>query len=1466
MSTVRFSLATGNFFQNWSNTNALLTTSTPAAGQVGSTVWDLIPSIVGYSGAGLAGVNANPQLILAESLAVSLNANSTAGATAGGLHEIADDTIAFQGSGSANAPSLVIYLDATGREDITFSCLLKELDGSTVNQQVAVQYRVGGTGNFVNLPSAFVSAATFNPAGNQTANINVTLPSDANNAAFLEIRIITTDVTGSDAMIGIDNISVTSDPLVVVSHGSLSIADANVVEGDAGSAAMTFTVNRNGGADGAVSASWHIAFPGGANAADLAAGQGLTGTVNFADGQTSATITIQINGDIEYEPNESFTVILTDPLNGVTLGDASGTGTILNDDPTPPAGAVFINEFHYDDAGTDSGEAIELAGPAGTSLAGWTLVLYNGNGGGTYGTIALSGVFTNQDDGYGTLSFNGPASGIQNGSPDGFALVDPNGNVVQFLSYEGSFTATNGPAAGMTSTDIGVAEEPAVADGFSLQLVGSGATYEDFHWVDARANTFGNVNTGQNFIGGDATGLVSVGDVSIVEGDAGTQQMVFTIHRAGGLNQSASLDWQINLTGTANAADLGPGQPLGGHVEFGVGVSSVQVVVTIAGDTVGEPNETFTLALVNPAGNIAITDGSATGTILNNDTIALTIMEIQGEAHRSAYEGQPVITTGIVTAVTSSGFYLQDATGDGNSRTSDAIFVHTTGVPNVAVGDGIHVSGKVVEFLPGGDPTNLTTTEIDATAVTIDTHGNALPAAVLIGINGILPPTQVIDDDGLTSYDPQHDGLDFYESLEGMLVTVENPLVVSNTTSFGETYVVASGGAGATGVDARGGITLSPGDYNPERIQLDANALNPNYDPHHSIGDSLSDVTGIMSYSFNSYEVLVSGNVTTTNDVTLGQETTLLHGDRDHLTVASYNVENLDLGDGPVKFNVLASNIVYNLAAPDIIGLQEIQDADGPGNGSNLSGVVTAQALIDAIAAIGGPHYVYIEIAPDVAGSTGGEPGGNIRCGYLYNIDRVGYVDGSAHLIEDPAFAGSRKPLVADFTFNGQTVELINVHFTSRLGSDPLSGSTQPPADAGDASRTAQGMAVAAYVNNALATNPALQLGVLGDFNGFYFEGAVGAIEAAGLTDLHRLNPAEERYSYVFDGNSQAIDHQIVTGGLLSGAQFDVVHLNAEFDNNPNRPTDHDPTLSRFFIQHPNEAPTAQGDTVAVNEDATTANLWTSLLANDTDPDTGQTLSIQSVDTTGSLGHVLFDAATQSLRYVADADAFDSLAPGATAVDHFSYTVTDGHGLTSTATVTVTVTGIADGITVFAGNGNDVTNGTGGEDRLDGGNGNDAVYGLDGHDWLTGGNGNDVLFGGAGQDLLYGENGNDVLDGGAGNDLLAGGNGNDTMTGGAGADQFLFGKGGGNDIITDYQVGIDQLVLQDGIGVKSAKVEDVNHDGIADLSIAFSNGGGSVTLFGVSALSDVTFGAPLLLAASGGGGGGPESLTNYHIV
>ncbi|HET6628809.1 MAG TPA: lamin tail domain-containing protein, partial [Woeseiaceae bacterium] len=169
------------------------------------------------------------------------------------------------------------------------------------------------------------------------------------------------------------------------------------------------------------------------------------------------------------------------------------------------AQSVFVNELHYDNDGTDSGEAIEIAGPAGTDLTGCSIVLYNGNGGGLYNTTALDGVIPDQQGGFGTVTFNYPTNGIQNGGEDGIALVGAAG-VIQFLSYEGTVTAIDGPAIGLTSTDIGVSESSGTAVGDSLQLTGSGAEAGAFAWAAAAPNTFDAVNTGQAFGGAPAAG------------------------------------------------------------------------------------------------------------------------------------------------------------------------------------------------------------------------------------------------------------------------------------------------------------------------------------------------------------------------------------------------------------------------------------------------------------------------------------------------------------------------------------------------------------------------------------------------------------------------------------------------------------------------------------------------------------------------------------------------------------------------------------------------------------------------------------------------------------------------------------------------------------------------------------------------------------------------------------------------
>ena len=135
---------------------------------------------------------------------------------------------------------------------------------------------------------------------------------------------------------------------------------------------------------------------------------------------------------------------------------------------TPPTGScnlcsastVWINEFHYDNDGTDSGEFIEVAGNGGASATGYSIVLYNGANGNTYGSAtALPGSFSGAAGETGFVQLQYPPNGIQNGSPDGIALVNTaDGCVVEFISYEGTFVAGGGPANACEGTDIGVPE------------------------------------------------------------------------------------------------------------------------------------------------------------------------------------------------------------------------------------------------------------------------------------------------------------------------------------------------------------------------------------------------------------------------------------------------------------------------------------------------------------------------------------------------------------------------------------------------------------------------------------------------------------------------------------------------------------------------------------------------------------------------------------------------------------------------------------------------------------------------------------------------------------------------------------------------------------------------------------------------------------------------------------------------
>jgi len=577
--------------------------------------------------------------------------------------------------------------------------------------------------------------------------------------------------------------------------------------------------------------------------------------------------------------------------------------------------------------------------------------------------------------------------------------------------------------------------------------------------------------------------------------------------------------------------------------------------------------------------------------------LALRIHEIQGADHVSPYQGKAVDgVPGVVTARRNNGFWMQDAGPDDDPATSEGIFVFTASAPAVTVGTAVTVAGLVAEFRPGGSSTdNLTTTELERVTVMPAGAGAAI-APTVVGAGGRVPPNQVIEDDASGSvettglFDFAQDGIDFYESLEGMKLQVNDAVAVGPTNGFGEVFVVGDNGADAGVRTNRGGVVISPADFNPERIQLD-DVLADTPDVH--VGDRLPGATvGVLSYDFGNFELLplaapaaVPGGI--------ARETTQAPA-KDELSVATFNVENLDPSD-TATIPRLARLVVDNLRSPDLIAIEEMQDNTGapppgtPDNGTTAANL-SWQAFIDAIAAAGGPAYDYRQIDPQ-NNQDGGQPNGNIRVGFLFRTDRgLQFVDrgeGDAttptevftrsdrrtHLTLSPgrvdplntAWTASRKPLAGEFTWKGRPLFAIANHFASKGGDDPLFGRWQPPIRSTEIQRHRQAAVVYAFVGELLEADPNANVAVLGDINDFEFSETTQILEGEELVSLLHGLPKPQRYSYVFEGNSQVLDQILVSKPALATLQgFDAVHVNAEFFD---QASDHDPSVARLDLR-----------------------------------------------------------------------------------------------------------------------------------------------------------------------------------------------------------------------------------------------------------------------------------------------------------
>ncbi|KAF9013486.1 Endonuclease/exonuclease/phosphatase [Cyathus striatus] len=595
---------------------------------------------------------------------------------------------------------------------------------------------------------------------------------------------------------------------------------------------------------------------------------------------------------------------------------------------------------------------------------------------------------------------------------------------------------------------------------------------------------------------------------------------------------------------------------------------------------------------------------------------SITIADIQGPAFQSPLVGQTVHNvTGVVTAKGSSGFFLAGEKST-DMRVSNGLMVFSTSaslLKQVSVGDEVSLSGKVSEYRSSSAYLYLTELISPSNVAVLSSNNTVTP--VILG-KDITPPTRKLSpldvgSDGFLSVPnnsslvegvnatlvPETYGLDFWESLEGQLVTIPKAVSSSFPNSYGEFW--AYGDWPVTGKNGRGGLTITFGpdgipDGNPEAVMI-GSPLDGTKNPTVAVGFGLGDITGVVTYQYGYYYVLP---LTAPSVVSVPSEkvapTTLTSKLSDLCTISfgDYNVENL----APTSSHLpaIASHIVNYLKTPDIIFLQEIQDNSGATDDGTVSANVTLTTLANGVAQLSNVTYAFTEIAP-IDGQDGGQPGGNIRVAYFYRPEKLSLVSGSPiggslDAVEvkgifgnpklslnpgridptNPAWDSTRKPLAAAWqTKYGTQFFTVNVHLSSKGGSSSTQGDARPPVNSPIETRTSQVESVAAFIKSLLLKDPLAKILVGGDFNEYTQTRSVFKSLTKLLTDIDEVAdiPEVERYSYVYDQHSQQLDHVLVSLGVrIRKTEFEHLHVNNWELSLSSRISDHDPSAGRIRI------------------------------------------------------------------------------------------------------------------------------------------------------------------------------------------------------------------------------------------------------------------------------------------------------------
>lgn len=979
-------------------------------------------------------------------------------------------------------------------------------------------------------------------------------------------------------------------------NGDVRIASVAQVEGTGANSTFAFSVTMIGGVlagSGGVSVDYDVVAAGGTPATLTTDFTGASGTLTIAEDANSGVINVTVIADSDDEPDETFAVNLSNPVNAI-IGDNQAIGTIQNDDSAVPQ--ISINDVTLTEGDSGTQNAVFTVSMVPAPVGTVTVDYATADG--------LSNPATAASDylvGTGTLSFD---------------ALNTTRQVTVVINGDTAVEANETYFVNLSN------------------IIGSGA-----------------------FAGGDAQGLGTISNddfsttlsvpatLALAEGNGGTSNASVVIsadvvpqggaasvsYATAGVSATAGTDF-TGSTGTATiVCAAGPALPCNATVN-----------VPIIGDLFNEPDETFTLTISSPVGtNIVLGNAVTTVTISNDDTVPeLTIAQIQGDGSASPVPAAPnnVVTSfgNVVTQKVSNGFYMQMPVGDGDLETSDAIFVFTgaahPALAGIAVGDLVDVRGPIVEFF---EVTEFTTAS--GLPIVTETGTAALPAPFVLD-NAMPSPLHTVpfcDPNNDLNVDPgdgQFVATDKaltrnLECLEFMRVTTSTGVVNGANQQFGagdpyaEMYMTAGGvrvfrDPGVAAVVANenvAAINLTPPppplptltwDGNPELFELDVDKFFPGAALNVLSPGTTFTANGLLGFEFDGYEFWVTPNVGNTEaDLSVNVAGPVLPvpvptPPTTELTIGSLNVLRLfDYCDDP---GATASNEPVNIAdtdrkiaklsvyirdvmkSPDVIGIQETEIPSAPATVC-VNGQVTTpalQLLANKISADGGPTYTAYH-SPQTNDI------GRISIGFLvraarFTVDSVTQL----RLTEQWTFTANatpstttlhdRPPLLLQGTTtvgNGGVLPVaVMANHLRSLGriddivpepADPTPTSDQENAHRVRRKRLFQAVAVACEAQTFQTANPTTPLILVGDYNAFEFsdgyvdstgiirgdtnpanseydigfDGATGGcpVQPSGQIVSPAFNealfslPANQRYSFVFNGNPQELDHAFLS-------------------------------------------------------------------------------------------------------------------------------------------------------------------------------------------------------------------------------------------------------------------------------------------------------------------------------------------------